>query len=271
MSKTRKSLLSTFITLCLLYSGVCVYFYNIQNSILFAPRPLPEDHIFKYDFAFEERRFEVKDNSTIHAIYATVPDSSKGLVIYFHGNAGNNDTSPTKFSLFMNEGYDVLYPDYRGFGKSTGNLKNEEDLVGDMKIVYSEMTKEYDESKIFVVGYSMGSGVAAQIAAANNPKGLMIWTPYYSMVDMKNASYPFLPSFLVRYPLRTDLALQKIEEPISIFYAENDQVLPVERAIKLNQFLDENDQHYMLKGQGHNGVFLNEEVRQRVPRILNNK
>jgi poly(3-hydroxyalkanoate) synthetase len=88
------------------------------------------------------------------------------------------------------------------------------------------------------------------------------------MVDMKNASYPFLPSFLVRYPLRTDLALQEIEEPITIFYAENDQVLPVKRAIKLNQFLDGNDQHYMLKGQRHNGLFFNQEVRSKTPEIL---
>ena len=149
------------------------------------------------------------------------------------------------------------------------SLKNEDDLVGDMKLLYSEIIKEYDESSIFLLGYSMGSGIAAQVAAENDPKGLMIWTPYYSMVDMKNASYPFLPSFLVRYPLRTDLALQKIEEPITIFYAAKDQVLPVDRAIKLNKFLDGNDQHFMLKGQGHNGVFFNEEVRKRVPEILN--
>ena len=271
MTKTKKSLLSSLFVLVLLYVGVCIYFYNIQNAILFIPRPLPEGHSYKYDFNFEERTFETTDGATIQAIHAKVQDSSKGLVIYFHGNAGNNDTSPAKFALFMNEGYDVLYPDYRGFGLSTGELKNEDDLVGDMKIVYSEMTKEYEESQIFIVGYSMGSGVAAQVAAANDPKGVMIWAPYYSMVDMKNASYPFLPSFLVRYPLRTDLALQEIDEPITIFYAENDQVLPVERSIKLNQFLDDNDQHFMLKGQQHNGIFFNDEVRRRVPGILERK
>jgi hypothetical protein len=268
MSGARKSLLSTFITLCLLYVGVCIYFYSIQNSILFIPRPLPEGHTFNYDFNFEERVFETTDQTLIHAIHAKVDSNSKGLVIYFHGNAGNNDTNPEKFELFMNEGYDVLYPDYRGFGLSTGVLENEDDLIGDMKIVYAKMSQEYDQSNIFIVGYSMGSGVAAQVAAANDPKGLMIWTPYYSMIDMKNASYPFLPSFLVRYPLRTDQALQKIDEPITIFYAKEDRVLPVERSIKLNQFLDGNDQHFMLERQGHNGIFFNQELISRIPEIL---
>jgi len=248
--------------------GICVYFYNIQNSILFIPRPLPEGHTYRYDFNFEERFFETTDHAKIHAIHAKVDSLAKGLVIYFHGNAGNNDTQKEKFQLFMNEGYDVLYPDYRGFGLSTGKLENENDLVGDMQIVYTKMAEEYDESRIFIVGYSMGSGIAAQVAASNDPKGVMIWAPYYSMVDMKNASYPFLPSFLVRYPLRTDLALQQIIEPITIFYAEDDKVLPVNRSVKLNQFLDRNDQYFMLKGQGHNGIFFNTELKERVPEIL---
>lgn len=269
MGKFTKSLFITGITLTLLYVGVCIYFYNIQNAILFKPSSLPENFEYSYPFDFEERWFDVTDGQRAHAIHAKVADSvRKGLVIYYHGNAGNNNTSPEKFKLFMKEGYDVLYPDYRGFGKSTGTLENEDDLVGDMKIVYSEMKKEYDESKIFVMGYSMGSGVSALVAAENDPQGLMIWTPYYSMVDMKNSSYPFLPSFLVRYPLRTDLAIPKINEPITIFYAAEDEVLPVERSIKLVDLLKGTDQHFMLEGQGHNMLWRNSTVINKLPEIL---
>ncbi|MEQ9308667.1 MAG: alpha/beta fold hydrolase [Balneolaceae bacterium] len=265
----KKSLIATSITISLLYIVVCIYFYNIQNEILFKPRPLAEDFKYAYTFNFEERWFDVSDEASIHSIHAKVADSlRKGLVIYFHGNAGNNNTSPEKFELFMNEGYDVLYPDYRGFGKSTGELENEEDLVGDMKIVYLEMKKEYEESDIFVVGYSMGSGISALVTAANDPKGLMMWTPYYSMVDMKNSSYPFLPSFLVRYPLRSDIAIPTIDEPITIFYAADDEVLPVNRSIKLNDLLKSSDQYFMLEGQGHNLLWRNTEVINKVPEIL---
>lgn len=269
MKALKKSLLTTLATIVLLYLGVCIYFYNIQNSILFVPSPLAQDFEYTYDFDFQERWFEIGDEARIHAIHAKVPDSlRKGLVIYYHGNAGNNNTSSSKFDLFMQEGYDVLYPDYRGFGKSSGSLENEDDLVGDMKIVYSEMKKEFDESDIFVIGYSMGSGVSALVTADNNPKGLMIWTPYYSMVDMKNSSYPFLPSFLVRYPLRTDLALQEIEEPVTIFYAGEDEVLPIDRSIKLVEFLKDKDQHYVLEGQRHDGMWRNEDVINKTPEIL---
>ncbi len=267
MSKTRKTIVSTFATLAVLYVGVCIYFYSIQNVILFNPTKLEEGHVFNYEFNFEERWFDIEEGVRIHSIYAKT-DSSKGLVIYFHGNGGSADTSPEKFELFLENGYDVLYPDYREYGLSTGKLHNEDDLVGDMKVIYQEMMEEYDEDNIIVLGYSLGSGVAALVAAENDPRELIIWTPYYSMVDMKNAAYPFLPSFLVRYPLRTDLALPEIDEPITIFYAGEDTRLPVERAIKLNKFLDRNDEYIMLEGQGHNGVFHNRQLQQKMKEIL---
>ena len=263
----KRAIISTSVTIIGLYLAVCIYFYYIQNAILFNPTVLEPGHQFSFSFDFEERWFEVGDEARIHAIHAKA-DSSKGLVIYYHGNGGSADTSPAKFTLFLDNGYDILYPDYRGYGLTEGEMWNEDDLVGDMKLVYSEMTKEYEEDDIIVLGYSLGSGVAAQVAAANDPQELVIWTPYYSMVDMKDSEYWFLPDFLVRYPLRSDLALQQIDEPITIFYAEEDERLPVERAIKLNQYLDENDEYIMLEGQGHNGVFHNSELKEKMAEIM---
>lgn len=255
-------------TLALLYVGVCGYFYFIQNSILFNPTKLDEDHRFGYDFNFEERWFDIGDEARIHAILAKA-DSAKGLVLFYHGSSGSAETDPLKFTLFLEQGWDVLYPDYREYGLSTGKLWNQDDLVGDMQVVYKKMADEYGEENIVVLGYSLGSGVAAQIAAANDPQQLVLWTPYYSIIDMKNAEYWFLPSFLVRYPLRTDQALQRIEEPITIFYAEDDERLPMERSIRLTNFLDENDQYIILENQGHSNVFYHEVLQQKMTEILN--
>jgi esterase/lipase len=263
----KKTLVSLVILFFGAYIAVCSYFFIIQNSILFNPTVLEEGHQFNYDFEFEERWFEIEDEARIHAIHAKT-DSSKGLVIFYHGNGGSTDTDPEKFNLFLDNGYDVLYPDYRSYGLTEGELWNEEDLVGDMKIVYQSMVKEYHQEHIIVLGYSLGSGIAAQVAAVNDPKQVIIWTPYYSVMDMKDAEYWFIPDFLVRYPLRTDLAIQKIEEPISIFYAGEDERLPVERAIRLNEFLDENDEYFILEGQGHNKIYYNQELKMKISELL---
>lgn len=268
MAKKRKAVYSFIGTIVALYIGVCLYFYAIQNKILFKPDVLAQDHQYSYTFDFEEREFEVEEGIRIHAIHAKAPDSAKGLVFFCHGNARSNETNPTVFNIFLEQGYDVIYPDYRGFGKSNGELQDEGDMIGDFLTIYSRMKREYEENKIIVVGYSMGSGVAAQVAAANDPKSLMIWTPYYSMVDMKDNSYPFLPSFMLRYPLRTDLALPKVEEPITIFYARNDEILPIDRSLKLTKLLKETDEYFILENQGHNHVYNNQELVNRLPEIL---
>ncbi len=252
-----------------IYLMVCGYFYFVQTELIFRPVKLPPNTSYSYPFHFEERIFETPSGASIHAIHAFQSDSSNKLVLFFHGNASTNKTSALKFQLFLDEGFDVLYPDYRGFGLSSGDLNNEKDLIEDMQFVYSEMLHEYEEDSVFVVGYSLGTGIAAQVAAKENPRGLMLWTPYTSILDMKNQNYPFLPDFLVRYPLRTDIALSQIEEPITIFFAEHDRVLPIERSLSLKKYLKPGDRSYILEGQGHLGVYRNQRVKELLPDILN--
>lgn len=268
MVKSRRYIVKITLVVGVFYLLICALFYGIQTKILFKPTGLEQGHSYSYSFNYEERFFEMEDGVQIHAIHAKTADSSKGLVLFYHGNANNNSTNPLEFTTFMKEGYDVLYPDYRGFGKSSGSLSNEAELVGDMNRVYQQISSEYGEKNIYLIGFSIGSGVAAQVAAKNNPKSVMLWNPYYSIVDMMKRSYPFLPTMLLKFPLRTDLALPKITAPVIIFYSENDEVLPIKRSIKLNKLLKKDDDFYILKGQEHNGLFFNEELLKKLPDLL---
>lgn len=247
--------------LTVIYIAICGYFYFIQDTIIFNPRVLAENGHYKYSFEFSERWFEPEPDVRIHAIHAfTDADSAKGLVMYLHGNRGANQTNADKYTLFLDNGYDMIYPDYRIYGKSRGHMDNEEDLVGDIKYVFEEMAEEYGEEDIAIVGYSLGSGVAAQVAKDYDPKMLIMWTPFYSLIDVKDSQFPFLPDFLVQYQLRTNLALQKIEEPIHIFYAGADEVLPVERSLKLTEYLKEGDSYKVIEGQRHGWIYRNPEL-----------
>ncbi|MEX2605251.1 MAG: alpha/beta fold hydrolase [Gracilimonas sp.] len=267
--KLFKKLLPVLVLLMLGYAGICGYFYLVQESIIFHPRVLDDEVQYDYSFEFDERWFEPEEGIRIHAIHAfTDMDSAKGLVMYLHGNRGANRTNSDKYELFLDYGYDMIYPDYRMYGKSRGDLDDEKDLVGDIKYVFEEMAGEYGEENIAIVGYSLGAGVAAQVAKNFDPKMLIMWTPFYSMLDMKDSQFAFLPDFLVRYPLRTDLALQHIEEPVHIFYAGEDEVLPVERSLKLIDYLKEGDTYNVIEGQGHGWFYRNPDLNQKLKVIL---
>lgn len=261
MNRSKKFFFTFVPLLVCLYLAVCGYFYFIQETIIFHPRVLETDARYDYSFEFNERWFEPEEDVRIHAIHAfTEADSAKGLVMYLHGNRGANRTNSDKYTMFLDNGYDMIYPDYRSYGKSRGDLDNEADLVGDIKYVFDEMAEEYGEENIILVGYSLGSGVAAQVAADFDPKMLIMWTPFYSLVDVKDTAFSFLPDVILRYQLRTDLALQEIEEPVHIFYAEEDEVLSVERSIRLTEFLKEEDSFKVIEGQRHGWIYRNPEL-----------
>lgn len=233
-----------------------------QEEILFQARPIPYNHTFTYNFDFEERFFEMDDGIFLHAIHAKTADSLRGLVIFFHGNASNNQTAGGKFKLFLNAGFDVLHPDYRGYGKSGGNIESELKLINDMDLIYKEMSRFYGEEKIVLAGYSIGSGIAAQVAVKNNPRMLILWAPFYSILEAKKDEFPFIPDFLVKYTLQTNRVLSEIEEPVHIIFAGQDEILPLERTFKLTSLLKAKDQYFILKGQGHNGIYRHPEMKE---------
>jgi len=269
VNNRRKFISSVFVFILIAYIGVCGYFFTIQEKIIFNPRILDADDTYDYSFEYNERWFEPEENVKIHAIHAfTDADTVKGLVMYLHGNRGSNRTSGDRFRLFLDYGYDVIYPDYRTYGKSRGSLENESDLVSDNHFVFKEASKEYGQENITLVGYSLGSGVAAQVATLSDPKRLVLWTPFYSLIDVKNAEFPFLPDRILKYPLRTDLALKKVEEPVHILYAEDDELLSVDRSIKLTDYLKEGDTYKVIKGQRHGGFYRNREVQFQMKKIL---
>jgi len=269
MNRFKKIFFAFVPLLICLFLAVCGYFYFIQKTIIFNPRVLDENDRYDYSFEYEERWFEPQPDVSIHAIHAfTEADSTKGLVMYLHGNRGANRTNSDKYTLFLDNGYDMIYPDYRIYGKSRGDLDNEEELVGDIKYVFEKMAEEYGQENIAIVGYSLGSGVAAQVAEDYDPKMLIMWAPFYSLVDVKDSQFPFLPDMLMRYQLRTDLALQKIEEPVHIFYAGSDEILPVERSLKLTNYLKEGDSYKVIEGQQHGWIYRNPELIEGLQEIL---
>ena len=82
----------------------------------------------------------------------------KGLIFYIHGNADNLRYWGDFADFFLNHNYDVFMYDFRGFGKSDGSIRGEKNLQRDAKRLYRKLLEEYDEDKIIVYGFSIGTG-----------------------------------------------------------------------------------------------------------------
>lgn len=249
------------------YTLICLLLYFMQERLLFIPDRLAKDHVFDFGSGTEELQVKTNDGKILSALLFKA-DSTKGLLFYLHGNAGALNSWGEEAEFFQRLGYDVFMLDYRGYGKSEGYISNEKQLFEDVQAAYDTAKRRYPEKDIVVLGYSIGSGMAAQLASTNNPKHLILLAPYYSMIDLVRNKFKVLPSFILKYKLETYKYLAKTKAPTSIFHGRNDEVIYVGSSLKLKTHLKSSDTLILLDQQGHNGISEHIEYRAALKKIL---
>ncbi len=120
--------------ICLLiYAAACTILYFTQEKFIFFPSKLPGDYIFAFN-NIEEINHKVEEGITLNSVLFKSKER-KGVVFYLHGNAGSIEGWAQGSFMYIDNGYDILYLDYRGYGKSNGNIINEKQLIDDAAIV----------------------------------------------------------------------------------------------------------------------------------------
>ncbi len=247
------------IFIILFYLVVMAGLYLKQESLLFLPDQLSQDHQYRKGV---EHEIPVADGVDISAYYHKSPEA-KGVIIYLHGNKGSIRRCIRQADMLDGIGYDILMPDYRSYGKSEGSIESEAQMLSDMQKVYDHALSMYDESQIVVMGYSMGSGMASYLAAENEPQQLFLVSPYKSLVDVIWRRFPLIPSFLIKYHFSSYDYLQKVTCPITAFYASDDTVIPPASSLSL---LDANSSIEMheLKNTSHRGAIFHGSIREQL-------
>jgi pimeloyl-ACP methyl ester carboxylesterase len=251
----------------IIYVLMISYFYFNQVDLVFYRSKLPKDYKFDYQQKFEEINISSFDGSVLNGLLFKA-ENSKGLVFYLHGNAGTLETWGKIAKIYTSLGYDIFILDYRSFGKSEGEIENEEQLSKDISMVYKKVAERYPEDKIIIAGYSIGSGFAAKLALENKPKALILQAPYYNFLELSSSRAPFFPDFMKKFSLETNLYLPKIKRPIYIFHGTKDQLIPIDNSVRLKKLLKANAYFYPLKNQEHIGVNENEDFQKQLKRIL---
>ncbi|WP_426060537.1 alpha/beta fold hydrolase [Hymenobacter sp. B1770] len=262
-----KALLLVFSIVLVLYVALCCVLYFKQESLLFFPNQLRADYEFRFSGDFEERWIPTPDGPRLHGLLFRAPQS-KGLVFYLHGNGGALDSWGEAADTYTRLGYHVFMLDYRGYGKSEGKITSQQQLLSDVQTAYQHLLPEYPESQTVILGYSVGTGPATWLAAQQRPKLLILQAPYFSLRDLATHLYPFVPGFLVRYPLPTNELIKQVKAPVVLFHGDQDEVIYYESSLKLKALLKPEDQLIVLPGEGHNGMTDNSLYQRELARLL---
>ncbi|WP_436514619.1 alpha/beta hydrolase [Ekhidna sp. To15] len=248
-------------------TNVAAYF--LQERFLFKPEKLPADFEFKYpNQKSVEHNLYVGDDVRINGVHFSIPEP-KGVVLYLKGNS-RSIKGWGKFAVdFTRLGFDVVMVDYRGFGKSIGLRRSEKDIKHDMQRVYEILKSRVDERYITIYGRSMGSGFATKLASNNNPRMLILESPYYSMTKMAKRYIPFMPaSLILKYPLRTYKWIKYVGCPIKIIHGTKDKLIPYKSSLALSNINPKVTRLYSVIGAGHNDLYTHEEYHRMLEEIV---
>ena len=241
-----------------LLMGVAVAFFLaagllffIQERLIFHPHRLPADYSFSFPVPFEEEVIE-NNGVDIHSIRFTKPES-KGVILYFHGNAGALDSWGGLWADFQSVPYDLWIMDYRGFGKSGGGIVREQELHSDAEKLHQAAKDLYPNGDIVIYGRSIGTGVAAKLAADHPPQMLILETPYFNFVDLVDHIAPWVPEFLLRFRLMTNEYVADQTFPIHLFHGDRDRLIPASSSERLAA-LGDHIQYHLISGAEHNNI-----------------
>lgn len=244
-----------------------------QERLLFHPVPLPANHRFGLPADVHETTIDVP-GARLHALHLRLPQPD-GMVFYLHGNAGNLASWFVNLDFWRSLNVDLFMIDYRGFGKSTGHIGSQAELLADVRAAWQAVVPAYAGRPVVLAGRSLGTGLAALLAAdlaadlaagpaamlppTRRPAALLLVSPYTSLQALAAQHHPLVPGALLRYPLRTDAALQALaaapgpKPAMVLLHGAQDGLIPPAHSDALAALLPgARVQHFA--GAGHNDL-----------------
>lgn len=179
----------------------------------------------------------------------------KGAILFFHGNFGDVSGWGAYGADFAALGYDFYIFDYPGYGKSDGKISSQQQLFASADAMSRYVLEQHSPSKLAMIGYSIGSGIAAQQAAKWDAARLILLAPYFSFERLAREKAPFVPKFLIRYKIPTAEFLQAARgTQITLIHGAADDLIPVHHSYDLAGSLKACDLFYEIAAAPHNGL-----------------
>lgn len=228
----RKRALNLLISILLGYALVLILVRVFESRLVFFPH-CPErlgGDWHPRGLPVEDVWLTSSDGTKLHTWW--IPnENANWTFLAFHGNAGNIADRASVYEFLREAPANIFALEYRGYGHSEGT-PSERGLYRDAgaALEYLLKIKNKDPKTIVAFGQSLGSAVAAHLAAQHELGGVILEAPFPSASRMAQEIYWFLPgvSLLVRGQFNTRERLREVRAPVLIVQCAQDPVIPPE-------------------------------------------
>jgi len=245
---------------------VLVYFfatlglYIFQRSLLYHPT---ENNYGgdRLTVNIEKVKIVTEDNIDLLAWYHNKDINKFKTILYLHGNAGSLENRIHKINHFEDMNINFLLLSWRGFSGNKGE-PTEQGLYQDARSAVKWLIKQgVFEENIIIYGESLGTGVTTEIAQNKNFAGIILESPFTSMVAAGKSKYPIFPiRLLLKDRYESDKKIKNIKSPVLIMHGEQDNIVPFWMGEKMFQLANEPKYSYFSKYDDHMMDFNNELI-----------
>jgi pimeloyl-ACP methyl ester carboxylesterase len=221
------------------YLALCVAFYFYQDHYLFPGRPTQGKPyaIVRPSPQYELVHFTTPDGNPIVAIFgrAVDPDdhplpdaASRPTLLYFYGNSMSMAEAFTEFWHFRMLGFNVMIPDYPGFGMSGGKA-SEQAFDACAQAAFDDLCHrtDVDPRQIVAIGWSLGAAVATDLAVHRPVMGLATFSAFTSWLHEVRRNFFWLPvSAIVRARFDNEAKFATLKCPVFIAHGAHDRTVP---------------------------------------------
>lgn len=225
------------------YAAACLLLFLAQRSLIYFPP--------------QRASLAAPSTSTLAVPGAQLkvserPRQGNQAVIYLGGNAEDVSASlPLLDSAFPDHALYLLH--YRGYAGSSGK-PTEQALVADALALFDRVHGEH--GKVVVIGRSLGTGIAVQLATLRPVSRLVLVTPYDSLGELAARQFPLFPvRWLLRDRYESGKYAPRVRAPTLILAAEHDDIIPTRStALLLSRFAHGVASMRVVAGAGHNSI-----------------
>ena len=251
MNNKKMYILFLVILVSLVYFFASLGLYIFQRDLLYHPTEnnYGDD---KLTVNIQEVKIITDDNIDLLAWYHNKDINKFKTILFLHGNAGSLENRIHKINHFEDMNINFLLLSWRGFSGNKGK-PTEKGLYQDARSAVKWLVKQgVIEENIIIYGESLGTGITTEIAQNKNFAGIILETPFTSMVAAGKSKYPIFPiKLLLKDKYESDKKIKNIKSPVLIMHGEEDQIVPFWMGEKMFQMANEPKYSYFTKFDNH--------------------
>lgn len=268
--KKNNKIKSIFSSLLRIIKGVIIgliiggfLLYLFQDKFIFMPQDITKitlEYTQRLSGNIEELNLKTKDGTNLHGWFINNKSNEvTNLLFYFGGNAEEVSYMVDEFRRY--EDWSAVFINYRGYGLSEGS-PSEKNLYSDALEIYDYFLdkREINNTKIVVMGRSIGTGIATYLANNRKADGLILISPYDSLISVAQKKFPIYPiNLMVKQKFNSIERAPKIKVHLKIIIASEDQTIPPWHSKELAKKWGGQVDIKEIQGENHNSVSDNEE------------